>query len=186
MSAIREGSNPHTQSSYTLGNRLVRAFWGWVYALFFRFSPTPLHGWRIFLLRLFGAKIGLGCRVYPRVRIWGPWNLEMGDYAAIGNDVDCYCIARIRLGARAVVSQKSYLCTGTHDYTHPGFQLVARPIDIGADAWVAADSFVGPGVNIGEGAVIGARSLVLKSMPAWTVCAGHPCKPIKPRTLRSE
>lgn len=184
MSDIRVGIDPTTQPSFTLQNRLMRAVWGVVYALLFRPSPRPLHVWRAFLLRCFGARLGKQCHVYPKARIWAPWNLRMDDHAGMADDVICYSIAPITLGERVVVSQGVHLCTGTHDYEDPLFQLVARPIYVGAKAWLCTESFVGPGVTVGEGTVIGARSVVTKDMPAWTVCAGHPCRPIKPRTLR--
>lgn len=171
--------------TFTLSNRLKRLAWNVVAALLFRPSPIPFHAWRAFLLRLFGATLGAGVHVYPRARIWAPWNLEMGDQASMANDVTCYSMATIRIGKRAIVSQGAHLCAGTHDYHDPGFRLVSRPISIGEDAWVCAEAFVHPGVTVGAGAVVGARSVVTKDMPEWTVCAGHPCAPIKPRVLRS-
>jgi len=107
----------------------------------------------------------------------------MGEHSCLANDVDCYCVAPIVLGAHSIVSQYSYLCTATHDYTDPGFPLIARPITIGAHAWVAAGAFVGPGVTVGEGAVIGARSATFKDVPPWAVVAGNPARKIKDRVL---
>ncbi|GAB4214464.1 MAG: hypothetical protein OHK0012_12550 [Synechococcales cyanobacterium] len=181
---IRQGVDPFTSPSFSLGNRLRRVAWGVVCTLLFRPSPRPLRGWRTFLLRCFGAKIGRGSLVYSDLKVWAPWNLELGEYTWIGEGVTCYSMAPIRLGDRAVVSQGSHLCTGTHDYTDPNFQLMAFPITIGARAWLCADTFVAPGVTIGEGAVIGARSVVTKDMPAWMVCAGNPCRPLKPRQMK--
>lgn len=182
MSILR-GNDFYTQPSFSLANRAGRALWGLVWALLFWPSPRPLHAWRRLLLRLFGARIGRGCRIYPGARIWAPWNLECGDLATVGDGVTLYNQAPIKLGARAVVSQGAHLCTGTHDYTSPNFQLIARPIEVGDSAWVCAEAFVHPGVTIGEGAVIGARSVVTAEMPAWMVCAGHPCKPLKKREV---
>lgn len=184
MAAILEKIDPYTQPSFSLKNRLARLIWGFVYILFFRTSPRPLHKWRSFLLRCFGANIGKDCHVYPHAIIWAPWNLIMADNAGIADDVNCYCIEVITLGKKVVVSQGTYLCTGTHDYEDPNFQLYAKPISIGDNAWLCAESFIHPGVTIGEGTVIGARSVVTKDMPAWTVCAGNPCKPIKPRKIQ--
>jgi putative colanic acid biosynthesis acetyltransferase WcaF len=133
------------------------------------------------VLRAFGARIGRHCHVYPSVRIWAPWNLEMGDQACLGRGVICYSMGTISLGPRVVVSQGVHLCTGSHDYESPNFQLFTRPIHIGADAWICTEAFLAPGVSIGEGAVIGARSVVTRSQPTWTVCMGNPCKAIKPR-----
>ncbi|MCW5936379.1 MAG: WcaF family extracellular polysaccharide biosynthesis acetyltransferase [Fimbriimonadaceae bacterium] len=156
------------------------------YRLLFRWTPRQLKGWRITVLRWFGAKIGEGCNVRSRCQIWAPWNLELGDYVVVADDVNLYSMATIKLGNRAIVSQGSHLCAGTHDYTTPNFQLVAKPITVGERAWLAAECFVGPGVTIGDGAVIGARSVVGKDMPAWTVCAGNPCRPLKERVITGE
>jgi len=175
-----------TGPSFPLKNRIARALWNLTWLLLFRPSPTPLHGWRRFLLRCFGAKVGKGCHIYPGARIWAPWNLECGEEAGVASGANLYNQALVRLGRRTVISQGSHICTGTHDYESAGFELVAEPITIGDMAWVAADCFVCPGVTIGEGAVIGARSVVTKDMPAWQVCAGHPCRPLKPRRIRQQ
>jgi len=184
---MKPSIDPHsafTGPSFSWQNRLSRVLWNLVYTLLFRPSPRPLHGWRSFLLRLFGAKLGRGCHIYPKALIWAPWNLSCEDEAGVADGVNLYNQAPISLGFRTVVSQGSHLCTGTHDYESPRFELLAFPIRVGDQAWVCADCFVGPGVTIGPGAVIGARSVVTKDMPDWTVCAGHPCQPIKPRVMK--
>lgn len=129
--------------------------------------------------------MGKHCHIYPKVKIWAPWNLVVEDEGSAGDDVNLYSMAQISIGRRAVVSQGAHLCTGTHDYEDPAFQLYASPIHIGAEAWICTEAFIGPGVSVGEGAVIGARSVAMKDMPAWTVCAGQPCRVIKPRVMRS-
>jgi putative colanic acid biosynthesis acetyltransferase WcaF len=184
--SILEGVDSWTQPSFSLRNRTNRLFWGIVYVLLYRPTGRPLHAWRIFLLRCFGAKIGQHCRVYPNARIWAPWNLTLADYACLGEGVDCYSIAPVFIGKRAVVSQRAFICTGSHDYEDPNFQLYAKPIHIGNNAWICAEAFLGPGVTISEGAVIGARAVATKDMPAWTVCAGNPCKPLKPRVIKDK
>lgn len=186
MSIILKNIDPYTQPSFSLKNRLARLIWAIVYILLFKPSPRPFHEWRSFLLRCFGAKIGKGCHVYPHAKIWAPWNLVMSDYAGMADDVNCYSMAVVSLGKKVVVSQGTYLCTGTHDYEDASFQLYAKPIYIGDNAWLCAESFIHPGVTIGEGAIIGARSMVTKDMPAWTVCAGNPCKSIKPRIIKNK
>ena len=108
----------------------------------------------------------------------------MGDHSCLGHDVDCYCVAPVRIGANATVSQYSFLCTASHDYEDPHMGLITAPIRIGDGAWVAADAFVAPGVVVGEGAVIGARSTVYRDVDAWTVVAGNPARFIKSRQLR--
>lgn len=169
--------------SFSLKNRIARAIWEITSFCLFRYSPRPLHRWRSFLLRCFGAGVGKGVHVYPGVKIWAPWNLDLGDECGIAGGATLYSQGKISIGRRAVISQGVYLCTGTHDYTKAGFPLVTKPILIGDQAWVAAEAFVHPGVTINEGAVIGARSVVNKDMPAWMVCAGFPCKPLKARIL---
>ena len=173
----------HTGPSFSLRNRLGRIVWGLASFLLFRFSPKPFHSWRSFVLQCFGAKVGRGVHVYPGVNIWAPWNLELEDECGIASGATLYCQGKITVGRQAVISQGAYLVTGTHDYTKVGFPLITMPIHVGDQAWIAAEAFVHPGVTIGEGCVIGARSVVTKNMPDWMVCAGHPCIPIKIRTI---
>lgn len=184
MSSKNINIDTHTGPSFSIRNRIARVVWNLTYIILFKFTPRPFHFWRSFLLRLFGAKIGKGVHVYPKVKIWAPWNLSIGDFSGIANDVILYSQDKIEIGSYAVISQGSHLCTGTHDYQKKGFPLYTRPISIGNNTWVAADVFIHPGVVIGEGCVIGARSVVSSSMPAWKVCAGYPCKPIKERILK--
>jgi putative colanic acid biosynthesis acetyltransferase WcaF len=170
-------------SPHSVRNRALRAAWLCTYSVLFRPTPKLLHGWRRSLLRLFGAQIGIGAHPYPSCKIWAPWNLAMGNYSCLGPYVDCYNVARIELGEYATVSQYAYLCGATHDYTRLTMPLVPKPIRIGARVWVAAAVFVGPGVTVEEGAVVGARSCVVRDVPAWTVVAGNPARVIKRRVL---
>jgi putative colanic acid biosynthesis acetyltransferase WcaF len=167
--------------SFGLGHRLYRAVWAALWLLLAAWTPAPLHRWRVLLLRLFGADIAWTAHVYASARIWYPPNLVMREYSCLGPGANCYSIARVVIGPRAVVSQRAYLCTGSHDILDPAFQLVARPIAIGADAWVAAESFVGPGVTIGEGAVLGARAVAFQDLDAWTVYLGNPAAALRKR-----
>jgi putative colanic acid biosynthesis acetyltransferase WcaF len=185
MADILKNIDPRAKPSFSLKNRVIRSLWNTVYIVLFRHTPVICHPWRAFVLRCFGAGVGRGCHIYPKARIWAPWNMEIGDLAGIANDVECSSMDRIKIGEKAVISQGAKLHTGSHDFTDPGFQLCTKPVTIGKDAWVAAEAFILPGVTVGEGAVIGARSVVTRSMPAWTVCAGNPCKPIKPRHLKN-
>ncbi len=177
-------TNTHTGPSFSLKNRLSRVFWGLIYTLFFKYTPKPFFGWRCMLLRLFGAKVGKGVHIYPNVKIWAPWNIDLKDKCGIANGVILYSQGKITIGRKAVISQGVHLCAGTHDYTVNGFPLITMPITIGDEVWVAAEAFVHPGVTINEGSVIGARAVVGKDMPAWMVCAGHPCAPIKERIIK--
>lgn len=176
-----ERSGARSGPSFSLRNRLARVLWCAAYFLFFRFTPRPFHAWRAFVLRCFGAKLGRACHIYSAAEIWAPWNLVCGDEVGVADGAILYNQAEIRLGNGVVISQRAHLCTGTHDYNSRGFELAARPITIGRDAWICAEAFVHPGVTIGQGAVIGARAVVTRDMPEWTVCAGHPCAPLKAR-----
>lgn len=176
-------TDTYTGASFSVSNRMARVVWNITYSILFRFSPRPFHAWRAILLKLFGAKVGKGVHVYPGVKIWAPWNLDLKDECGVGSGAILYSQGKITIGYRAIISQGTHICTGTHDYTKTGHPLITAPIVIGDRAWVAAEAFIHPGVTIGEGAVIGARSVVTKSMPAWMVCAGQPCKPLQPRVI---
>lgn len=162
-------------------NKMARLLWRTVWVLLFRPSPRMAHGWRRFLLRLFGAKMGKGTFAYPSVQIWAPWNLEMRDHSCLSHFVDCYCVDKVVIGHHATVSQYSFLCTASHDYNHIDMPLVTAPILIGDHAWVTADVFVGPGVTIGQGAVVAARSTITQDVAPWIIVAGVPAKPIGQR-----
>jgi putative colanic acid biosynthesis acetyltransferase WcaF len=180
---ILQENDPYRGPSFSLGNRLLRALWGIVYILLFRPSPRTLHFWRIMLLRLFGAKIGRGCHFYPNVKIWAPWNLKVGNHSGVGDGANLYCMDKIEIGDFVAISQGAVLCGGTHDYNSKNFQLVAKPINVGTYAWICAEAFLHPGVVIPEGAVVGARAVVTKSLKeGWAVYAGNPCKQVALRT----
>jgi len=160
--------------------------WWFVQGSFFRGSPQFMYGFRAFLLRLFGAKIGSDTIIRPNVTITYPWKVTIGDNAWIGDDVVLYSLGEIKIGNNAVISQKSYLCAGDHDYQVENFPIRAKSIEVEDEAWVASDVFIAPGVTIGKGAVIGARSSVFSDMPEGMVCMGSPCKPVKPRVMKAE
>jgi putative colanic acid biosynthesis acetyltransferase WcaF len=168
-------------ASFSLRHRSIRVIWGAVWLVFARWTPPFLHPWRRFLLRVFGAKIARTANIYGSARIWYPPNLEMGENSCLGRHANCYCMAKITIGAYALASQGAHLCTGTHDIDDPNFQLRAEPITIGSRAWIAADSFVGPGVRVGEGAVLGARGVAFKDLEPWTVYVGNPVQKIRKR-----
>jgi len=180
------GHDPFSGPTFSFSNRLRRAIWGVVWTLFFQTSPRPAHRWRASLLKAFGARLGKGVHVYAKVVVWAPWNLMMEDMASIADGSNVYNIAPVTIGERTVVSQGTYLCTGTHDYNDPLFRLYAMPIRVGAYAWLCAQTFVGPGVTIGDRTVVGARSVVVKDLPAAMICAGNPCRPIKPRAPQGD
>ena len=143
-------------SPYSFRQRCLRFLWYLVEGTIFRFSPRPFYRWRDFLLRLFGAKVDPTCRLRSTVKIEIPWNLTLGAQTIVGDDVILYCLGPVTIGQRVTISQLGHLCAGTHDYTKVEFPLLRPPIEIGDDVWLAADVFVGPGVKIGVGAVVGA------------------------------
>ena len=174
------GSTP-----WPLKTKIKRALWNLTWSLF-RFSPRRRgNPWRLSLLRAFGAKIHGDPLIHPQCTILQPWELEIGEFSAIGERAEIYNYARVIIGPMTVVSQYTFLCTGTHDYTHPYMPLTWKPITIGAECWVAAGAFIGPGVTVHDGAVVGAYAVVTKDVPPWTVSAGNPCKVIKPRIMQS-
>lgn len=143
-----------------------------------------MSGWRRFLLRLFGARIGRGAVVRPSCRIWHPWNLSMESLACLADNVNCNCAAPIAMGYKSTVSQNSILSSASYDADSAELAPIVRPIRIEDHAWVASNVFVGPGVRIGEGAVVGACSVVLADVEPWNIVGGNPLRFIKKRVLR--
>ena len=173
-------------SPHSLKTKVRRVAWAVAYRLFFRCTPNPMRKWRAFVLRCFGARVSPLARVSPDAVITFPWNLEMEDYATLGPQAICYSTAPVFIGRMATVSQYAYLCTATHDYEDKNFTLYAEPIRIEAEAWVCADAMVGPGVSVGEGAVLGAKSTAFRDLEPWTVYTGMPAKPLKARSIKKD
>ena len=144
-------------------------------------SPRQIWGWRRFLLRLTGAKIGRNAHIFPNVKITIPWNLSIGDDAAVGDGVTLYALGPITIGERATISQGAHLCAGTHDYRDPAMPLLKLPIDVGADTWICADAFIGPGTVIGSSVIVGARAVVVSDVADEMIVAGNPAREIRPR-----
>lgn len=168
-------------------DKMRRLLWNVCCALLFRPFALPIFKkWRLFVLRMFGAKIGKGCAIAASVKIWEPWKLEIGVYTAIGHDAIIYNQAKVILGSKVAISQYAYLCTASHDISSPKHTEFWKPIIIGDRAWVAARAYVSQGVTIGEGAVVGATASVYKDVEPWTVVGGNPAKVIKKRTLINE
>lgn len=168
---------------YPGGEIALRMCWAAVQSTLFRWSPRPWHGFRARLLKLFGADIPEPGRVvvFPTASVLFPWRLHLAPRSMIGPRVTVYNLASISLRRGANVSQNCHLCAGTHDYSKWSMPLVARPIVVGENAWIGADVFVGPGVTVGDLCVVGARSVVVRDLPAGTVCAGSPCRVLKER-----
>ena len=162
-------------------NAFVVQLWWLVQSLFFKNSPQFLYGFRRFLLRLFGAKIGKKVIIRPTVRITYPWKVVIGDFSWIGDDVVLYSLGEIEIGENVVISQKSYLCAASHDYLKQDFPIFEKKISIEDQCWLATDVFIAPGITIGKGTVVGSRSSVYKDLPANKVCIGNPAKIIRER-----
>jgi putative colanic acid biosynthesis acetyltransferase WcaF len=171
--------------SFSLGNRLFRVVWMAAWLLLARFTPPQMHGWRRLVLRLFGARIGRNVRVHGSAKIWLPSNLDLRENVLIGPGARLYNQGRITIGARTVISQRAHLCASTHDIRDPDFQLICRPITIGAGCWIAAEAFVGPGVCMGDGSVLGARAALFDEAAAGGVYSGNPAVFVKARELNS-
>lgn len=173
-------------NSLSRKNQIIRMLWTIVWGIFARPLPRSIgSGWKRFLLRLFGAKIDSTAVVYSSARVYYPANLIMERYACLASDVDCYNVDIIRIGANTTISQGTYLCTASHDITNSLNPLITAPIIVEDQAWIAADAFVGMGVTIGQGAVVGARAAVFKNVEPWTVVGGNPAKFIKKRIIKA-
>jgi putative colanic acid biosynthesis acetyltransferase WcaF len=155
-----------------------------VQATAFACSPQFAYVWRRWLLRLFGAKVGKGVLVRQTARVTYPWNVAFGDYCWVGDHAEIYSVAPISIGANSVVSQRSYICAGTHDHMLLDFPAIGKPVEIGDEVWIAADCFVGPGVRIGRGAIVAARSTVTEDVRAATIVGGNPAE-FKGKRIRS-
>jgi putative colanic acid biosynthesis acetyltransferase WcaF len=164
--------------NYPRATLLKRILWAFCGALF-RFSPPPFHGWRRFVLRCFGARIGRGVRIYPSTQVTFPWNLSIADHVIVGPDVKLYALATISIESHVLVSQGAHLCAGSHDYRQPNLPNAHAPIRVEGGTWIAADAFIGPGVTIGAGSVVGARAVVVRDVPAGSVVVGNPARVIK-------
>lgn len=181
-----EQTNPlEGGASFSLGNRLLRVVWMATWLVAARFTPPPLHRWRRLVLRAFGAKVGKGARVHGSVSIWLPANLELGPNVLIGPGARLYNQGRIIIGEKSVISQRAHICASTHDVRDPKFQLLLRPVTIGRQCWVAAESFVGPGVTMDDQAVLGARGALFGDAEVDAIYGGNPAKFVKLRELQS-
>jgi len=178
---LRNYRIPHDERDRSRG---IVILWWFVQAIAFPLSLHNFNNFRCFLLRLFGAQVGTGVIIRPSARFTYPWKVKIGDYSWVGDDVVFYSIDQISVGTHCVVSQKTYLCTGSHNINDPSFTLIKAPIKIGNGTWIATDCFLAPGVSIGSNSVVGARSTVMKSIPALKVAWGTPCLPRYQRKIR--
>lgn len=175
-------ADPYLRPAFSSRDRFRRLVWNLCHSILYRLSPRPLHAWRSFLLRSFGATMGANCHFYPRSKVWAPWNLVCADQVTAADGAEIYNPAPVRLGSHAILSQDAYLCGATHDYDDETFPLIACAMEIGAYAWICARASVAPGVDVGEGAVLGLGSVATRPLETWTVYAGVPAVKIKSRS----
>lgn len=169
--------------NYTSKEQLMRVVWGCLGKPLFRLSPRPFFSYRRAVLRTFGAKLGNHVNLYPTTIVYFPWNLEIGEWSAIAEDVLIYNLGKVKIGKRVFVSHRAQICAGTHDYNKADFPLLKLPINIMDQAWVCTQAFIGPGVTIGEGAIIGACAVVMRDVPSWKIVAGNPATAVKDRPV---
>ena len=177
------------KNRHSIKSKVVRVVWNVVWLLFFRITPGRIaffNSWRALLLRCFGAKIGRCTAIFPSVKVWLPWNLEIGDCVALSSGVNCYSVDKIIIGDNTTVSCDVFLDCASHDISSPIMELTYAPITIGADCWIAANSIILPGRSLGDGAVVAAGSVVTKDVEPWTVVGGNPARFLKKRVLRDE
>lgn len=174
----KTASYPYSRKEY-----VRRILWNITQATLFRYSPPRAFGWRRFLLKLFGGRIGPNSGMRSSVKIFHPWLFEMGDWSMLAHGVIIYNLGPVKIGDHSVLSQDVYVCAGTHDHTQPNLPLIRPPITIGSGVWVAAQAFLGPGVTIGDNCVIAARAVVARDVPEGVIAGGNPCKVIKARPM---
>ena len=162
-------------------SKVIVQLWWVIEKTLFAWSPQFLYSWRRFLLRLFGAKIGKGVLIRPTVRVTYPWKVSIDDYTWVGEDCILYSLGNITIGSHVAIAHGVYFNTGLHDYTSESFDIGAKPVVMEDQSWITNDVYIAPGVTIGKGCVIGARSSVFKSMPEAHICYGNPAVPVKKR-----
>ncbi|MFL2847704.1 MAG: putative colanic acid biosynthesis acetyltransferase [Coraliomargaritaceae bacterium] len=171
------------ESEFTFSEKVYRYIWNVIYITLFKYSPRFCFAWRATILRLFGAKIGSRCKIYPKVKIWFPKNLTIGDGVIIGDEANLYNVAPIILASEVTISQDAFLCTASHNIESPNRELITSSIAVDRGAWIFAGAFIHMGTQIGEGSIVGARSVVTKNVEAFDVIGGNPAKVIKKRKV---
>lgn len=181
MANYESTKDAYLGQSFSLADRIRRLLWGLSWLFLCRWTPKPMYRWRVFVLRLFGAKIGRDNHIYPTCRIWAPWLLSTEDVVTIGPGVEIYNPGGVRLGHHAILSQDSYLCGATHDYNVAEFTYLKSEIVLEPYSWICAKAIVLPGVHCKTGSVLGAGSVTSRDMEPWSVYAGNPAKLVKAR-----
>jgi putative colanic acid biosynthesis acetyltransferase WcaF len=167
---------------YSRSEQFLRVAWS-LGSWLVRLSPRPFFGWRCMVLRLFGARVGKQVRLYSSSRIYMPWNVQIDDWAALGEDVFVYSLGKVHIGRNVSLSYRSHVCAGAHDLEDPALPLLKLPVCIEEDAWVGTEAFIGPGVTVGRGSVVGARTVVVKDVGPFDIVAGNPARFIRKRKL---
>jgi len=175
--------NEHVLPSFSLADRSRRVLWQFSWTLLCRWTPPQFNFWRIAVLRLFGARVGHGVRVRSSVEIWDPKMLSLESLVTVGPYVRLYNMAPIKIRENARVSQYSTLCTGSHRIDSVALPLAVAPIIIGRNAWVCSNCFIGPGVCVGEGTVVGACAVAFRNLIEWSVYVGNPARIAKKREV---
>jgi putative colanic acid biosynthesis acetyltransferase WcaF len=182
VSAVGDHQANRAARKYSRGEQLRRVAWSlgrWLVAL----SPRPCFGWRRAVLRMFGARIGAHVNIYPSAHLYMPWNVEIGDWSAVGEDALIYSLGKVRIGKSVTLSYRSHVCAGTHDLNDPLLPLLKPPVTIEDGVWVGTEAFIGPGVTVGSSAVVGARAVVVKNVAPLDIVAGNPARIIGRRRL---
>lgn len=174
--------DPYMRPAYPFMHRVRRLIWNIAWLGLFRFSPVQCHFWRVFILRLFGAKIGRSNFIYPSSRIWAPWLLSSGDVVTVGPYVEIYNPGGLVMYDHVILSQGCYICGASHDFNHPSFPLFSKSIVLGRYSWVCARAVVLPGVVLGDGAVLGASAVAAKSLDPLGVYVGNPARKVAQRS----
>jgi putative colanic acid biosynthesis acetyltransferase WcaF len=165
-------------------SKITVQIWWIVQGTLFSWSPQFLYGWRAFLLRSFGAQIGKNVKIRSSVQITYPWKVKIGDYTWVGDDCMLYSLGDISIGSHVAIAHKVYFNTGGHEYDKKTFDIFFKPVVIEDECWITNDVYVAPGVTIGKGTIVGARSSVLKDLPPGKICVGTPAQPIKDRPFQ--
>lgn len=175
-------SNPPVPADFNGKSKIRVQLWYLTWLFLFRPSPHALNKFRLFLLRLFGAQVAGTVKIRPSAYVSYPWNLSVGEGTFIGDHVYIDSLTRVAVGAHVSLSNYAYVASGTHDYKIASFDLILRPVTIEDQCWLAIQSTVLPGVTLGKGCVVGARSLVTRDIPENEVWAGTPARFMNKRT----
>lgn len=177
--------NKYNQSNFERGkSSIVILIWWFVQGTIFRYSMHNMYSFRAMLLRIFGAEIGKNTKIRSSAKFTYPWKVKVGDFSWIGDDVVIYSLDKVNIESNVVISQKSYICTGSHNVADESFSLITRPVTIEQKSWIAADCFIFPGVTVAEGCIVSARSTLKISTEPWFIYAGNPATKTQKRELK--